>query len=201
MTHATDLADRLIATALEMLETEPAEQLSIREVAQRVGVSHQAPYVHFGDKRRFLAAVAGAGLERAATDAIARVAAAGGDPGTRLHALMESYVGFIDARPHVHDLAYGPLVAMSDHPRLQAAAIEYWTLLRETVAANQPPGVDDAEVLRRCATAWGLVYGIARLNAAGKIPPTVPADRTQLLNNAIETMRQGWQRDYGQTST
>lgn len=194
MTDPTNLADRLIATALEMLETQPAEHLSIREVSQRVGVSHQAPYVHFGDKRRFLAAVAGAGLQRASADAVASVAAAGGDPGARLHALMESYVGFIDARPHVHDLAYGPLVAMSDHPRLQTAAIEYWTLLRETVTANQPTGVDDAEVLRRCATAWGLVYGIARLNAAGKIPPTVPADRARLLRDAIESMRQGWQR-------
>lgn len=197
MTEETDLTDRLIATALELLETQPAERLSIREVAQRVGVSHQAPYVHFGDKRRFLAAVAGAGLERAAADAIAGVAAAGTDPRARLHALTESYVGFIDTRPHVHDLAYGPLVAMSDHPRLQSAAIEYWTLLKETVAANQPPGVDDAEVLRRCATVWGLVYGIARLNAAGKIPGTVPADRAQLLSDAIETMRQGWQQDVG----
>ncbi len=194
MTDESDLTDRLIATALELLETQPAERLSIRGVAQRVGVSHQAPYVHFGDKRRFLAAVAGAGLERAASDAITGVAAAGADPSARLHALMDSYVGFIDARPYVHDLAYGPLVAMSDHPRLQAAAIEYWTLLRETVAANQPPDVDDAEVLRRSATAWGTVYGIARLNAAGKIPRTVPADRAQLLRDAIEAMRQGWQR-------
>lgn len=190
-----ELTHRLVATALELLEVQPAEQLSIREVAQQVGVSHQAPYVHFGDKRRFLAAVAGAGLEQAAEDANSRVAAAGLDPKARLHALVDAYVAFIDARPHVHDLAYGPLVAMSDHPRLQAAAIEYWTILRDTVAANQPTGIDGAEVLRRCATAWGMVYGIARLNAAGKIPGTVPADRTQLLHDAIEIMSEGWQRD------
>ncbi len=193
MTDETELTERLITTALELLDTQPAEKLSIREVAQRVGVSHQGPYVHFGDKRRFLAAVAGAGLAVAAAEATTAVNAAGDDPRSRLHALIDSYVAFIDTRPHVHDLAYGPLVAMSDHPRLQAAAIKYWTLLRETVAANQPPGVDQAETLRRCATAWGTVYGIARLNAAGKIPPTVPANRSQLLHDAIETMRQGWQ--------
>ncbi len=194
MTDTTDLTERLITAALESLETQPAERLSVRQVAQRVGVSHQAPYVHFGDKRRFLAAIAGAGLERAVADAVAGVAAAGPDPGARLLALIGAYVAFIDSRPHVHDLAYGPLVAMADHPRLQAAAIEYWSLLRDTIAANQPPGIDDAELLRRCATAWGMVYGIARLNAAGKIPPTVPADRARLLNDAIETMREGWQR-------
>ncbi len=196
MAHdGTELTSRLIATALELLEAQSAEQLSIRQVAQRVGVSHQAPYVHFGDKRRFLAAVAGAGLEHAVTDAARRIAAVGLDPGARLHALVDAYLAFIDGQPHVHDLVYGPLVVMSDHPRLQAAAIRYWTILRETVAANQPSGVDEAEVLRRCATAWGMVYGLARLNAAGKIPPTVPADRTQLLHDAIEVMVDGWQRD------
>lgn len=191
----TELTGRLIATALDLLEAQPAERLSIREVAQRAGVSHQAPYVHFGDKRCFLAAVAGAGLERAAAEAVIRVTAAGPKPSQRLHALVDAYVAFIDTRPHVHDLAYGPLVAMSDHPRLQTAAINYWTLLRDIVAANQPPGVDEADILRRCATAWGMVYGIARLNAAGKIPRTVPADRTQLLHDAIQVLRDGWQED------
>ena len=42
-----------------MLRTAPVDQLSLRRVAEQVGVSHQAPYVHFGSKRRFLAAVAG----------------------------------------------------------------------------------------------------------------------------------------------
>jgi AcrR family transcriptional regulator len=198
MPEGTELGPRLIATALELLESQPVEQLSIREVAKRAGVSHQAPYVHFGDKRRFLAAVAGAGLEQAATDATNRIAAAGQDPGARLHALADAYVAFIDTRPHVHDLVYGPLVAMSDHPSLQAAAIRYWTILRETVAANQPSGIDEAEVLRRCATAWGMVYGLARLNAAGKIPAAVPADRAQLLHDALEAMVDGWLSDRGQ---
>jgi hypothetical protein len=45
------------------------ERLSLRRVAKTVGVSHQAPYVHFGDKRRFLAAVAGMGLQEAADEA------------------------------------------------------------------------------------------------------------------------------------
>ncbi|HEY5858580.1 MAG TPA: TetR/AcrR family transcriptional regulator [Aldersonia sp.] len=189
------LADRLIAAALELLQEHPAEQLSIRQVAQRVGVSHQAPYVHFGDRRRFLAAVAGAGLEVAAADAELRVKSAGPEPVSRLRALVRAYLAFVDERPHVHDLAYGPLVAMRDHPRLQSAAAQYWNLLRDTVAANQPAGVSEAEVLRRGATAWATVYGIARLDAAHKIPPSVHADRSQLLDDAIHLLLQGWRAD------
>ena len=39
----------------QMLRTAPVDQLSLRRVAEQVGVSPQAPSVHFGTKRRFLA--------------------------------------------------------------------------------------------------------------------------------------------------
>jgi hypothetical protein len=66
-------------------------------------------------------------------------------------------------------------------------------VLEQTVAANQPPGVSSVEVLRRCATAWGTVYGIARLAAAHKIPASVDAGRAQLLHEAVEALRDAWQ--------
>ena len=55
----------------------PAEHLSLRRVAEELGVSHQAPYVHFANKRTFLAAVAGAGLQSAADQAVAALAVSG----------------------------------------------------------------------------------------------------------------------------
>lgn len=188
------LTEQLLAGAVAALREEPVERLSLRKVAQRVGVSHQAPYVHFGNKRTFLAAVAGTGLRPAATEAARAVAAAGADPRDRLHALLDAYLGFIQAQPHLHDLAYGPLVAKGDHPLLQEAAIAYWNVLHDTVAACQPAGTSEAEVLRRCASAWGTAYGIARLSAMGQIPTAVPALPRELLHEAVDTMYHGWQR-------
>ena len=187
------LDERLLQTALEQLREEPAERLSLRRVAQQLDVSHQAPYVHFGTKRRFLAAVAGTGLRRAAATAAAAVEAAGPDPLHRLHALAGAYVRFVRDNPHVHDLAYGPTVDKADHPRLQQAAADYWELLHDTVAACQPAGIDEADVLRRCAAAWGTVYGIARLAALHQIPASVPADRDALLHEALDMLHRGWQ--------
>ena len=189
------LQERLVDAALELLRCQPAETLSLRHVALQVGVSHQAPYVHFGDKRRFLAAVAGAGMEVAAKEAGLAVGAAGGDPRSRLHALVDAYVSFSDRHPHLHDLANGSLVAKGDHPRLQAAAITYWDLLHDTVAASQPEGVVEAEVLRRCAATWGTVDGIARLYAMRQIPAAVPGERVQLLHEAVDTLYYGWQSE------
>lgn len=195
MTDSEPLAERLVQAALEELRSHPAERVSLRRVAQSLAVSHQAPYVHFGEKRRFLAAVAGAGLHRAALAAAAAVAAAGDDPRERLHALADAYVAFIRDDPHVHDLAYGPLVAKADHPRLQEAAIASWSVLHDTIAACQPAGVDEAEVLRRCAATWGTVYGIARLAAMGQIPASVPADAHDLIHEAVDTLFDGWQAE------
>ena len=48
--HHGDLARVLIDTAMDMLVTEGNWQFTLREVARRAGVSHNAPYKHFTDK-------------------------------------------------------------------------------------------------------------------------------------------------------
>lgn len=189
------LEPRLLRAALRELADAPAEQLSLRRIAQHLGVSHQAPYVHFGSRRRFLAAVAGTGMAEATARARAVVEAAGDDPPARLHALADAYLAFIREHPHVHDLANGPTVAKADHPLLQQAAIEYWDLLRDTIAACQPKGTSEPEVLRRAAVAWSTVYGISRLSAFGQLPASIPASADELIHGAIDQLIAGWQHD------
>jgi AcrR family transcriptional regulator len=186
------LGERLVNAALDALVETPSDTLSLRLIAKRLDVSHQAPYVHFGSKRRFLAAVAGVGLYQAYEEAEHAVAAAGTVPLDRLQALARSYLSFIRSRPHIHDLAYGPVVAKRDHPLLQAAAIAYWTLLHDIVQACQPPRTGEEEVLRRCATVWGVVYGITRLSAFEQLPEAVPHDIDGLVANALDVLVSGW---------
>lgn len=125
------------------------------------------------------------------------LAAAGGHPPARLHALADAYLAFIREHPHVHDLANGPTVAKADHPLLQRAAIDYWDLLHDTIAACQPHGTPEAEVLRRAAVAWSTVYGISRLSAFGQLPASVPASADQLIHGAIDQLIAGWQHGGG----
>ena len=190
---AERLESKLLRAALERLADEPVERLSLRQIAQDLGVSHQAPYVHFGSRRRFLAAVAGVGMVEATVRARARVAAAGDHGPARLHALADAYLAFIREQPHVHDLANGPTVAKRDHPLLQQAAIGYWDLLHDTIAACQPDGTPEPEVLRRAAVAWATVYGISRLSAFGQFPASVPASADELIHGAIDQLIAGWQ--------
>lgn len=50
MSDEQALTEQLLAAAVAALREDPAERLSLRRVAQRVGVSHQAPYVHLDRK-------------------------------------------------------------------------------------------------------------------------------------------------------
>jgi len=183
---------RLVEAAVEILRDAPVDQLSLRRVAEQVGVSHQAPYVHFGSKRRFLAAVAGVGLDRAAASAEAGVAAAKGSPIARLKALALAHTEWVAREPHLHDLDLGLRIHKSEHPWLLAAAIRYWNLLHDTVEACQPPDVSEADILRRCTIAWGVVYGISRLAALDQVPAAVPGDAREHIGLALDALHAGW---------
>ena len=45
--NTAELKEKLIATGVEEIRTRGVDQLSIRTVAQRCGVTHGAPYKHF----------------------------------------------------------------------------------------------------------------------------------------------------------
>lgn len=54
----TSTKDRLVAVAAELLDLGGQEAVTLRAVAERVGVSHNAPYRHFADRNALLAGVA-----------------------------------------------------------------------------------------------------------------------------------------------
>ena len=55
--NAAELKEKLIATGVEEIRTRGVDQLSIRTVAQRCGVTHGAPYKHFENKDVYLQVV------------------------------------------------------------------------------------------------------------------------------------------------
>ena len=59
MRNATDLRQKVLQASLALIEEGGLDRLSMREVARKSGVSHQAPYYYFGDREAILAAIAG----------------------------------------------------------------------------------------------------------------------------------------------
>jgi len=56
--HHGDLRPALLRAAGKILEQEGREAISLRDLARRAGVSHNAPYRHFADRGALLAALA-----------------------------------------------------------------------------------------------------------------------------------------------
>src|SRR6195256_6301679 len=61
-----NLPEALVNAALERLEAEGVESISLRDLARGAGVNHRAVYRHFPDKLSLLASVAQTGWKRLA---------------------------------------------------------------------------------------------------------------------------------------
>lgn len=186
-----ELRDRLVKAAVRAVERDGPEELSLRRIASDAGVSHQAPYLCFADKRAMLAAVAAvamgrdrAGWERAMSGAT--------KPLARLLALVRAHIRFARRHPNLHALVVGPYVAKSDLAVLHAEAMTSFALLRSTVGACLP---DDAPIerQRQCTVIlWAAVKGLVDLDANRQIPTSVPGGLDDLVEEAVRALIVGW---------
>src|SRR5436853_7916540 len=89
--HHGDLPRAIVKAALEILQETQSLEFSLRELARRAGVSHNAPYKHFADKRELLAAVSAAGFETL-TKHMEREIAGLDNARERLFAMLRAYL-------------------------------------------------------------------------------------------------------------
>lgn len=150
-----------IAQALAIIETEGLERLSLREVARRLGVSHQAPYKHFENREHILAETVCAAFSAFVAHLRARPAA--DDPLADLAGLGAAYIGYALAHPAQYRLMFGaPLPPAVHAPQLPALAEAPFGLLRDVV--TRLTGARDPAVVRRDALfAWSAVHGLASI--------------------------------------
>jgi AcrR family transcriptional regulator len=185
--HHGDLRRTLLAAAVAIVKSEGTAALTLRAVARRAGVSHQAPYHHFADRAALVAAVAQDGFERLAAE-LARVAAGDGDPVGRLRESGVAYVIFAVRHPEHFRVMFGPELAdRSAHPELDAAARRVFDQLLKPAGELFPPAGPDSAVIG--ATLWSLVHGLAMLLIDGQLPHAAkPTGARQLVLAVTERL-------------
>ena len=170
--HHGDLPGATLAAARELLQTMPAERISVRELARAAGVSHAAPYRHFGDRDGFLTALAGACFEEFLAAQLAAYHAA--PAGAKLLAVGGAYVDFGVSNPHAFALVYSATVTRPGDPSAAVAPLaeRHAALLREAVsdalAAGLLPGPRDPDDVG--AALWSLAHGLTHLVSNGYLP-------------------------------
>lgn len=189
--HHGNLREALLQGALRVIAELGPAAFTLREVARRAGVSHNAPYRHFRDKDALLAAVAAQGfreLTRAMRDA-------GERKSNTLDRLKQSglaYVAFAVRRPeHFTVMFDAPVIACKDPEYLQASQEAFNTLVNYIRNCQDEGLLPAGNTLERTLYAWSLVHGIAKLAVAGRFPFRTKAGMLKFAKFAIDESVRG----------
>lgn len=128
-----DLRDACIVAARELIAERGIENLSLREVSRKLGVSHQAPYKHYPSRDHLLAEV--------------------------MRRCFQRFAAALDARPHAEDpaqdlesLGRQYLAYARQHP------LEY----RLMFSTTWPESAEQAELVRDATHAFDVLRGVLR---------------------------------------
>lgn len=184
--HHGSLPAALTAAALGLLDERGPEQVTVREVARRAGVSPGAPFRHFADRQALLTAVAGrilADFEQWQLDAVADA------EGPAMRAFGLGFVRYAIRYPHrfklIRSRVFGPAQPDELHGRL--CGIEQ--AVTGIIVAGQQAGelrAGDPAVVGLAGQA--LVYGLSQMIVDGYLPPD---QAEQLAEQVLDTFGLG----------
>lgn len=198
--HHGDLRRALIDTALELVTEEQDWAFSLREVARRAGVSHQAPYNHFPEKQDLLAAVAIVGFERL-RDGMLRAMAGIDAPEALIAVIGRTYVRLGLENPALYRLMFSPAIAdvgPRDRPTVvRLAGAQARAVLEEVIERGARSGVfavppeSQKDQILAAHVFWSAVHGLTTLAIDHLMGPGVTVDDMieQLLRIQIRGLR------------
>lgn len=156
----------ILAAAEHIFVRDGYEGATIRKIADEVGVSSTALYVHFRDKSEMLFEICGGAFaQMTATNATLLAEAA--EPAARVRRMLDAYLDFALANPNAYWLVFNqtPGVAMEPHEHDTAATLgkqcfEHFENACGELAASgrlHVPAELAAQVM------WAAVHGLASL--------------------------------------
>ncbi len=190
-----DLREACLAEAMAIINTAGVERLSLREVARRIGVSHQAPYRHFASRDHLLAEI----VRRAYADfaAALRAAPCTADPAADSLAMGLAYVRFALTEPLKYRLMFGgSLPDPVAHPEMMRGARDAFEVLRTALAripAARGETPDREAIDSEALFAWSSLHGVVsllRTDAMGTLD-LAPGARDAFVMQALQRIGAG----------
>lgn len=161
------LRDTVLRAAVDHIAENGPDSLSFRQVAAAAGVSHQAPYHHFTDRRGIFQAIA---LEGFAMFTAALRAAEQRDDLDPSTALLQGYVDFaLGHKGHFRVMFRADLVGIGEHAELAAVADESFDVLVDHVSRALGPKASVVDIRDRVVTMWSIAHGLATLLIDGPL--------------------------------
>jgi AcrR family transcriptional regulator len=195
--HHGDLRRAIVAAAVDLVRETQSVEFSIRELARRAGVSHNAPYKHFADKRELLAAVSAAGFELLSAR-MAAVANRRCTPRTRISAMARDYVRLGIENPALYRLMFGGYLTGPDEDRPaieRAAAFDVRALLADAISkgalgqAIPQTARNERKIDGAILVYWSMLHGLTLLLIDRLVGPAEKA--ADLSESVLESMIDG----------
>lgn len=164
---SSDLRATVLRAAVDHIAIHGPDGLSFRQVATAAGVSHQAPYHHFTDRRGIFQAIALEGFAMF-TEAL-RASEQRTDLDTAT-ALLEGYVDFaLDHTGHFRVMFRSDLTDIQMNPQLASVADDAFDVLVDFVQREMGPRASVEVIRDRVVTMWSLAHGLATLLIDGPL--------------------------------
>ncbi len=191
--HHGDLRHGIIEEAKIWIETKDISSLSLRGIARRLGVSHNAPYRHFTDKESLLATIAQIGFEKLEQSLQQVLANNTSTPEERIKTLGVKYIEYAVSNPAYYRVMSSAYISnYQKYPSLEKAAEESFTILKEAIAQGQKARVirsgDTKELASVC---WSLVHGVSMLYLDRQIQASTVDSVEKLAKLATAMMIEG----------
>lgn len=187
----TTTREILLEAAGTLLNQEGVSHLSLREVARRAGVSHQAPYHYFPDRPSLLAELVKQGfvqLKEKMDKALAETERA--DRASKVKAVGLAYIELALEQPGIFGIMFRPeIIDLREHPEANEAAEQAYAVLETMVTRlGESPEASTA------ALHWSFAHGLACLLVDGPLGCKHPAqqERQAFVQSVVTRFAQLW---------
>jgi AcrR family transcriptional regulator len=158
--HHGDLRAALLDTTRDALETAPPDTITLKSLAERLGVSQSAPYRHFETREALLAAVAADGFSRFREAIVAARTEA--PEAKRFERACLAYLAFGRVNRGVYKLMFASkIVPTSGSGALGDAANSAFELLMGSVANHASADQTHSVAI----WVWSTLHGLVMLEA------------------------------------
>ena len=192
---AQTLREKVIKAAVKYVADNGPDGLSFRQIASDAGVSHQAPYHHFGDRSAIFGEIA---LEGFRKFAVVMGAPARADEDTEnCVRLCERYVDFAIAnKGHFRVMFRADLCQIHESPETQKAADDAFATLLAAVSEMLGDSASVDEIRIQATAMWSLAHGLATLIIDGPLEKKIGkvSDRRALVRSVARRAADGLRR-------
>ena len=189
---AQTLRDRVIKAAVKYIADSGPDGLSFRQIAADAGVSHQAPYHHFGDRSAIFTEIAREGFQKF-TEVMSSPTRHDEDSNLAVR-MCERYVDFaLTNKGYFRVMFRSDLCQMDESPETQRAADEAFDTLLFAVGEILGASASIDEIRVQATAMWSVAHGLATLLIDGPLEHKIGkvSDRRALVRGVANRMIDG----------